>query len=105
MLSGDVVGDKPTRGRSKCALYLRSVCWINTAFRGLRCHPLTCMLLNLRLRAGSIPSAVTKSFNDLRRRTPHGSTSDPVLKRRTLARMVSKRAAHLRHTSLGLYLE
>jgi hypothetical protein len=41
------------------ALYLRSVCWITTAFRGLRCHPLTCMLLNLRLSADSIPSALT----------------------------------------------
>jgi hypothetical protein len=25
---------------------LRSVCWFTTAFDGLRCHPLTCMLLN-----------------------------------------------------------
>jgi hypothetical protein len=36
------------RGPTRTALYLRSVCWIITAFRGLRCHPLTCMLLKLR---------------------------------------------------------
>jgi len=31
------------------ALYLRSVCLIHTACRGLRCHPLTCIVLKLRL--------------------------------------------------------
>ena len=41
------------------ALHLRSVCWFTTAFHGLRCHPLTCMLLNVRLSADSIPSALT----------------------------------------------
>jgi len=44
---------------AELALYLRSVCWITTALRGLRCHPLTCMLLNVRLSADSIPSALT----------------------------------------------
>jgi hypothetical protein len=52
-------GAKPTALDAGPALYLRSVCWITTAFRGLRCHPLTCMLLNLRLSADSIPSALT----------------------------------------------
>jgi hypothetical protein len=47
------------RPAAQAALYLRSVCWITTAFRGLRCHPLTCMLLNLRFSADSIPSALT----------------------------------------------
>ena len=41
------------------ALYQRSVCWITAAFHGLRCHPPTCMLLNLRLSADSIPSGLT----------------------------------------------
>ena len=41
------------------ALYLRSVCASKVAFRGLRCHPLTCMLLKLRLSVDSIPSALT----------------------------------------------
>ena len=49
---------KPTVLRGEAALYLRSVCWITTAFRGLRCHPLTGMLLNLRLSVDSIPSAL-----------------------------------------------
>jgi len=35
----------PTENR---ALYLRSVCVSSIAFRGLGCHPLTCMLLKLR---------------------------------------------------------
>jgi hypothetical protein len=41
------------------ALYLRSVRWITTVFHGLRCHPLTCMLLKIHLTADSIPSALT----------------------------------------------
>jgi hypothetical protein len=41
------------------AAKLRSVCWITTAFRGLRCHPLTCMSLKIRLNVDSIPSALT----------------------------------------------
>jgi hypothetical protein len=44
---------------AESALQMRSVCWITTAFHGLRCHPLTCMLLNVRLSADSIPSALT----------------------------------------------
>src|SRR5208283_2257458 len=47
------------RRTARAALYVRSVCWITTAFHGLRCHPLTCMLLKLRLSADSIPSALT----------------------------------------------
>jgi hypothetical protein len=43
------------------ALYLRSVCWFNTVLRGLRCHPLTCILLKRRLSTDSIPSALTIS--------------------------------------------
>jgi hypothetical protein len=38
-------------GRALCfenALYLRSVYRIWTDLHGLRCHPLTCMLLNVR---------------------------------------------------------
>jgi len=46
----------------------------------------------------SIPSALTNLFNDLRRKRPHGSTRDVVLKRRALAHGGSKRTAHLRHT-------
>ena len=38
------------------ALYLRSVCPFIIVFHGLRCHPLTCIVLKLRLRADSIPS-------------------------------------------------
>jgi len=38
------------------ALYMRSVCLVITAFYGLRCHPLTCMLLKLRLSVDSSPT-------------------------------------------------
>ena len=48
----------PQHTNSRSALYLRSVCGITTAFHGLRCHPLTCMSLNLRLSVDSIPSAL-----------------------------------------------
>jgi hypothetical protein len=61
-----------TQGREKCeahrtsafggvepALYLRCVCWINTAFHGHRCHPLTCMLLKIHLTDNSNPRAPT----------------------------------------------
>jgi hypothetical protein len=51
------------RRTAEPALYVRSVCWITTAFRGLRCHPLTCMLLNIPLSADSIPSALTNLYN------------------------------------------
>jgi len=44
---------------TEAALHLRSVCWITTAFRGLRCHPLTCMLLKIRLTENSNPIAPT----------------------------------------------
>jgi len=40
----------------KCALCLRSVCLLKAAFRGLRCHPPTCMLLKLRLSVDSSPT-------------------------------------------------
>ena len=38
------------------ALYLRFVCPITAALRGLRCHPLTCMLLKVRLSVDSSPT-------------------------------------------------
>lgn len=38
------------------ALYPRSVCWMSTAFQGLRCHPLTSILLNIRFAADSNPT-------------------------------------------------
>ena len=41
-------------------LYLRSVCWIKTAFHGLRCHPLACIVLKLRLSVDSSPTGPTK---------------------------------------------
>ena len=41
---------------AKGALYLRSVCWISTAFHGLGCHPLTCILLKIRLNVDSSPT-------------------------------------------------
>ena len=34
----------------------RVVCWIGNVLYGLRCHPLTCMLLKLRFTADSNPS-------------------------------------------------
>jgi len=50
------------------ALYLRSVCLAYTAFHGLRCHPLTCILLKLRLGVLSNPIAPTNfnSSNEIR---------------------------------------
>src|SRR6516165_4110382 len=52
--SQGVENSKPTATSAlvsaESAIYLRSVCRITTAFHGLRCHPLTCMLLNLCLR-------------------------------------------------------
>lgn len=42
---------------SASALYLRSVYTTNTAFCGLKCHPLTCILLKLRLVVNSNPIA------------------------------------------------
>ena len=60
-----VEGTKPTAPDTEPALYPRSVCWFTTAFDGLRCHPLTRMLLNLRLSADSIPSALTNRFQSL----------------------------------------
>jgi hypothetical protein len=41
--------------RGESALHLRSVYRITTAFHGLRCHPLTCMLLKVRLTDDSSP--------------------------------------------------
>jgi hypothetical protein len=43
----------------KTALYLRSVCSIIAALHGLRCHPLTCISLKLRLTVDSNPIAPT----------------------------------------------
>jgi hypothetical protein len=56
------------------------------------------MCLKLRFVVDSIPSALTILFNDLPQICPHGSTFDAVLKIRVLARIGSKRTAHLRHT-------
>ena len=47
----------------KTALYLRSVCWIKTAFHGLRCHPLACIVLKLRLSVDSNPIAPTNKIH------------------------------------------
>ena len=49
------------------ALYLRSVCAITNAFYGLRCHPLTCISLKLRLSVDSNPtlSAMLFKINNL----------------------------------------
>jgi hypothetical protein len=44
--------DKRQRGFFT-ALYPRSVCWSSTAFRGLGCHLLACIYLNLRCTADS----------------------------------------------------
>ena len=44
---------KPACGDRISALYLRSVCLITTASHGLTCHPLTCMLLKVRLSVDS----------------------------------------------------
>ena len=52
---GNRRGQNLQRRAGERALYLRSVCWITTALRGLSCHPLTCILLKLRLSADSIP--------------------------------------------------
>jgi len=41
---------------SENALHLRSVYRITTAFHGLRCHPLTCMSLKIRLTVDSSPT-------------------------------------------------
>src|ERR1035438_7035419 len=45
---------------AKCALHLRSVCVAWIAFRGLRCHPLTCISLKLRLSVDSSPTVLPK---------------------------------------------
>jgi hypothetical protein len=47
---------KLKRGPVKTALQPRSICWFITAFRGLRCHPLTCISLKLRLTVDSNPT-------------------------------------------------
>jgi hypothetical protein len=38
------------------ALYLRSICACKDASLGLRCHPLTCISLKLRLSVDSSPT-------------------------------------------------
>jgi hypothetical protein len=52
----DAEGILPTTPSRKCALYLRSVCVPCIAFRGLRCHPLTCISLKLLLSVDSSPA-------------------------------------------------
>lgn len=58
-----VVGRLPTANTWQRALYLRSVCVTTAAFRGLRCHPLTCIVLKLRLVVLSNPIAPTNNFS------------------------------------------
>src|SRR3989442_6572940 len=77
---------------------LRMLC---SAFYIPNCHPWSCMLLNLRFHADSIPSALTTLFKDLPITKPARKHFTEVLKKRELARMGSKRTAHLRHTSMG----
>jgi hypothetical protein len=47
------------------ALYLRSVSVSSIVFRGLRCHPLTCMLLKIRLTDEFESYPRSHSFNGL----------------------------------------
>jgi hypothetical protein len=47
--------------RQPCALFALHLL-VYHAFRGLRCHPLTCMLLKLRLNVDLSPTALAKSF-------------------------------------------
>jgi hypothetical protein len=53
----------------RSALYLRSVCVTNTALHGLKCHPLICMLLKLRLKVDSTPTRF-RIFSALTCRSP-----------------------------------
>ena len=53
---GIVEGAKPTAPGHRAALYLRSVCWITSAFCALRCHPLTCLSFKLRSTDDASPT-------------------------------------------------
>jgi hypothetical protein len=58
----------------------QSVCWSITAFHGLGCHPWPCMLLNLRLGADSIPSALT-IYRSLSLGRDRGASTRPLCSR------------------------
>ena len=53
MVRGSRLRGRPSAG---CALHLRSVCACKNASLGLRCHPLTCISLKLRLSVDSSPT-------------------------------------------------
>jgi hypothetical protein len=57
--SGESHPKRPRLEGSLSALQLRSVCMATAALRRLRCHPLPCMLLKLRLIVDSNPIAPT----------------------------------------------
>jgi hypothetical protein len=80
---------------------LHAVDAIKNAFHGLRCHLSPYMSLKLCLVVDSIPSANTTLFNDLPSTKPTRKHCTEVLKKRELARMGSKRTAHLQHTGMG----
>jgi len=83
------------------ALYLRSVCLFNIVFRAVRCHPLILHLFDFTFVRGFDSFRAHHLFNDLPSRKPARKHFTEVLKKRELARMGSKRTAHLRHTSMG----
>ena len=56
--------------QSHCALYLRSVYVTKAAFHGLRCHPLTCISLKLRLSVDSTPTRFRHFSISQRRHLP-----------------------------------
>jgi hypothetical protein len=49
----------------QAALYLRSVCWISSAFRGLMCHPLACIGLKTAFKRRFESYLRSHSFKDL----------------------------------------
>jgi hypothetical protein len=51
--------DADSHSYNSAAFYVAEGGTSSGSTHGLRCHPLTCMLLNLRLSADSIPSALT----------------------------------------------
>jgi len=54
-----------TTYRAQCALCLRAVNTIKSAFRGLACHLSLCRLLKVRFFVDWIPSALTNLFSNL----------------------------------------
>ena len=75
------------------ALHLLSVCRFSRNICSLSCHPWLCMSLKRSVR-DSFRAHHFFSMIYLRK-CPHGSTFKVVLKGRTLARIGSKRTAHL----------